>query len=86
VTTRLGGRPRVEREPLALRETELPLHQVHARHGFRDRVLHLQPRVHLQKVELSVGVEEKLDGAGIGVPHRRCDLPCGFPERRPQLG
>ena len=45
---------RVDRQPLAARDANLPLHEVEARHHLGDGVLHLQARVHLEEVELPV--------------------------------
>src|SRR5579875_3243759 len=65
-----------EVQRLTARHLELPGHQVEAGDELSDRVLDLEPGVHLQEVELPVLVEE-LDGAGVGVvagpgdPHRR---------------
>ena len=38
-------------EPLAARDADLPLHQIEAGHHLGDRMLDLQPRVHLEEVE-----------------------------------
>ena len=61
---RAGG---IEVEPLAARDANLPLHQIDVGHHLGDRVLDLQPRVHLEEIERPVLVQEKLDGAGVGV-------------------
>ncbi len=52
-------------EALAGGDAQLRLHEVDAGDGFRDRVLHLDARVHLDEVELAVLVHEELDGAGV---------------------
>ena len=56
-----------ERQGLALGQLNLPAHQVEAGHRLGHRVLHLQARVHLEKVEVARGVDEELDGAGAHV-------------------
>ena len=43
------------------------MHHVDAGHRLGHRVLHLQARVHLEKVEVARRVDEKLDGAGAHV-------------------
>ncbi len=70
VRLRVEQRVRIQVEPLASRDANLPLHQVDARHHLGDRVLDLQARVHLQEVERSVLVEQEFDRAGVGVTHR----------------
>ena len=52
---------------LAGRYPDLLANQVDAGDEFRDRMLDLQPRVHLQKVEIAVGIHQKLDGPRVGV-------------------
>ncbi len=85
VDTGLGGVPLQthvvggQRQPLPRRHAHLPLHQVHAGDQFGDRVLHLQPGVHLQEEELvrAVGGDDALDGARADVPDRACGLHSG---------
>ena len=60
---------RIDVEPLAARDADLPLHEVDAGHHLRDRMLDLQPRVHLEEVERAILVEQELDRAGVGVVH-----------------
>ena len=57
----------IDVEPLAARDPDLPADQIEAGHHLGDRMLDLQPRVHLEEVEAAVFVEEELDGAGVGV-------------------
>ena len=64
---------RVEVEPLAARDPDLPAHQIDAGHHLGDRMLDLQPRVHLEEVEAAVFVEQELDRAGVGVADRLRD-------------
>jgi hypothetical protein len=71
------GARRIDGQALAKRNPQLPVHEVHVRHHFRDRMLHLQARVHLEEIELAVLVEQELDGAGVGVAHL-----CARPVRR----
>ena len=47
-------------------DADLPRHQVEPGHQLGHRVLHLQPGVHLQEVELAV-LEEELDRPGVVV-------------------
>lgn len=50
-------------------DTELGEHQIEPGHHLGHRVLHLQAGVHLEKVEVAVGIDQELDGAGVGVAH-----------------
>jgi hypothetical protein len=57
------------------RDPELPRHEVLARHVLRDRVLDLEPGVHLHEVEGRVvrapaRVEDELDGSRTPIPDR----------------
>jgi hypothetical protein len=52
-----------DRQRLARRHADLLLHQVHARHQLRHRMLDLDARVHLHEVEAAVLVEQELDRA-----------------------
>ncbi len=56
----------LHRERRAGGDAELLHHDVDAGDRLGDRVLHLQPRVHLDEIELAVLVEE-LDRAGAGI-------------------
>ncbi len=49
---------------LAGGDPELLMHQVDSRHHLGDRVLDLQPGVHLEEVEVALGVDQELDRAG----------------------
>ena len=62
-----GDVPLPQRQRLAGRDGDLELHEVHAVHQLRDRVLDLEPRVHLHEVERALLVPEELDGAGVDV-------------------
>src|SRR6185436_6459709 len=46
------GALRIDREPLALRNSQLPVHEIDAGDNLRDRMLDLKARVHLQEVEV----------------------------------
>ncbi len=78
----------IDVELLALRDQDLPAHQIGARDLLGHSVLDLEPGVHLQEVELlgvSVAGHQKLDRAGADIPdafregHRRAvhPLPSG---------
>ncbi len=80
----LGGDARLDRVPghdavprplLARGDPQLDLDEVQPRDELRDRVLDLQPRVHLEEVVLAevVGVDDELDGAGVLVAGRPRD-------------
>ena len=67
------------------------MHQIQAGHHFRDRVLHLDSRVHLQKEEFhGVGINNKLHRAGATVGLVGCQRHRGgghlFAQRLWQLG
>ena len=64
------------RERLPRGHSDLLLHQVDPRHFLRDRVLHLDARVHLHEIEAAV-LEEELDRAGVHVIHRFAELDRG---------
>ena len=63
---RLGG-PVAEGERPALGDPDLLGHQVQAGHHLGHRVLDLEPRVDLEKVELAARIEDELDRAGAAV-------------------
>ena len=54
-------------QALARGQQDLALHQVHVRDHFRDRMLHLDARVHLDEVELAVFIHQEFDGAGVHI-------------------
>src|SRR5688500_7728198 len=56
-----------ERQLLTGGDAQLPVHEIDTVHELRDRMLHLEPRVHLQEVELTIAVEQEFAGAGIHV-------------------
>ena len=59
-----------QRQGLPRGHAQLPLHQVQAGDHLGDRVLHLQPGVHLHEVELAALLGDELHGAGVHVSHR----------------
>ena len=69
----VSSRDGIEIEPLAARDADLPAHQIDAGDHLGDRMLDLQPRVHLEEVEPAVVVEQELDRAGVGVADRLRD-------------
>jgi hypothetical protein len=78
----LGVEPRLEsvsgerdlglrqREPFALRDEDLPAHEVEPRDRLGHRVLHLEASVHLEEVEGARLVDDELDRAGADVADR----------------
>ena len=56
-----------ERQLLAGGDVHLQVHEIEAGDEFRDRMLHLQARVHLEEVEVAILVDQELDGAGVVV-------------------
>ena len=66
----LGGRRALQ--PAARGDTQLELHQIHPGGGLGDRVLHLQPGVHLKEREPPLaGVVQELHGARAPVADRQ---------------
>src|SRR5439155_11436692 len=62
-----------EGEPLAAGDAQLPLDQINTGDELRDRMLDLDPRVHLEEVEVSVRIQQELARTGV---HVACGL-CG---------
>ena len=60
-----------ESQTFAVRDSDLPLHQINSGHCFRDRVLHLNPGIHFHKIEISFRGIDEFHCAGIGVSDRR---------------
>ena len=77
-----------ERQWLGTGDAQLLLHQVDAGDHFRDRVLDLDARVHLEEIEmLRVLVDDELDRAGTSITDAArerngdlADLPAYFPQ------
>jgi len=61
-------------QAFARRDANLLAHQIHARDQLGDRVLDLEARVHLQKIEVALGIDEKLDRPDTVVAGRTRDL------------
>ena len=70
---------------LSLSHADLPLHEIKPRDAFCHRVLNLQPGIHLQKIKLATGIEQKLHCAGAHVAHRPRRLYCSGTHRFAQL-
>ena len=61
---------------VTLRDEDLRAHQVHARDHFRDRVLHLNPRIHFDEIPLvRIDVVEKLNRARVAILGLARNLP-----------
>src|SRR5690606_33775941 len=75
----------IESELLAGGDAELPLDEVDAGHHLGDRVLHLEPGVHLEEVEVAVLVDEELDGPGVDVVAGPTRGQSGFGQGLPLL-
>src|SRR6202158_1370982 len=54
-------------------DPQLRMHEVDPGHPFGDRVLDLEARVHFEKVEFAVRIEQKLDGPGVAVANTARD-------------
>ena len=86
VPANLRRRPQSERgERLAAGDPQLIDDQVATGDQLGDRVLHLEPRVHLQEEELAVIGQQHLDRAGIRVANRGGDRDRGVAHPPPQL-
>ena len=56
-------------------------HQIYSGNHFSDRMLHLDPGVHLYKIEISFPIQHKFHRARAPVAHRLCGT-----QRRPVKG
>jgi hypothetical protein len=74
------------RQRLAGGNAQLPLDEVDAGDHLGDRMLDLQPRVHLHEVEAAVGMGDELDRAGADVADRARRIDRGATHRRAPLG
>ena len=74
-----------QREPLARGHPELPLDEIDAGDHFGDRMLDLQPRIHLHEVEPAVLLGDELDGARADVADRLRRRDRGFAHRAAAL-
>src|SRR5918998_5012993 len=68
---------RLERKRRALGHPDLKRDEVEPRDELRDRMLDLEPRVHLEEEEVAVRAEQELDGAGARVAERLTRAHCG---------
>ena len=75
----------LERQRLSRRYAQLPLHQVKSGDHLRDRMLHLQARVHFHEVQTALAIQQKLDRARAHVIHRARRAAAGFGERLAQI-
>ena len=66
------------RSGLAGRDAELLAHDVDSIHHLGDRVLDLQPGIHLEEIEPSARREEELDRSGSEIPDRGRGLHGGL--------
>ena len=65
---------------------QLPFHQVQPGNELGDRVLHLQAGVDLHEIELPVGIDDELHGAGVDVIDGLRGLHRRIAHRRAQRG
>ena len=81
-----GASRAASRQRRALGDGELQLDEVEPGDQLGDRVLDLQPGVHLEEPEPAVGLEEELDGAGADVADGRGGGDRGVGHPPAQLG
>ena len=70
---RCAARPHIllaPSEALSRREPDLLPDEIDTQNHFRDRVLYLQTRVHLEEVEFARLIHEEFGGSGVRVPAR----------------
>ncbi len=75
-----------ERQRPALSDLELQPHTIDAGHALGHRMLDLDARVHLEKIELAVARQEELDRSGADIADRRGRLDRRRAHRGAQLG
>mmetsp|Transcript_7081 Transcript_7081/g.20072 ORF Transcript_7081/g.20072 Transcript_7081/m.20072 type:complete len:307 (-) Transcript_7081:711-1631(-) len=69
------------------RDFQLPLYEILSRYHFRDRMLHLEPGVHLHKVKLvRITIENELHGSCADVIHSPRTVCRGFPHASLDFG
>ena len=73
------------RELCAAGDLELESHEVGRSHELGDRMLDLQAGVHLQEIEVALGIDDELDGAGRLVLHRLGERDRLLAHRAPRL-
>ena len=83
MTARRGDGFRIEIQPLASRNADLPAHQINPRHHLRDRMLDLEARIHFKKIEVTILVQQELDCPGIRVANAAGDRRSGRHHRLP---
>ena len=76
----------IRRQPAAVGDVELQRDEVEAGRAFGDRVLDLQPGVHLEEEEPAVVVGEELDRPGAGVADRLRGSARGVEQRLAHAG
>src|SRR5271165_6993528 len=76
----------VEGQRAPLRDLKLKPHEVDLGDAFGHRMLDLDARVHLQKIEASVVVEKKFDSSRADIADRARRLHRGRPDPGPQFG
>ena len=59
---------------LAARDPDLQVHEIESGGQLGDRVFHLQARVHFEEVEVFLRIDQKFNGASIGVVGRLRDF------------
>ena len=57
-------------QPFTGGDQDLLLYQIDPRDQFGNRMLHLQPRVHFQEIEIRAGIHQEFDSARIAVACR----------------
>ena len=75
-----------EGQLLSSRDANLQVHQIEPGDQFRHRMLNLQPRVHLEEIEILLLVDQKLDRAGIGISGGLATRTATSPMRRRMSG
>ena len=85
VSSRLQPRPPIG-QAAAGGDLDLRAHEVDAERRLRDRVLDLEPRVHLEEVEVALLVEEELDRSGADVADRAAGFDRGLRHAAAQRG
>ena len=66
-------------------DADLQLHQIESRDHFRDRMFHLQARIHFEKIKIALRVHKKFHCAGIRVARFLCEAHGGFAHGAPQF-
>ena len=69
----------------ALSNAYLQMDKIQPGNQLRDRMLHLQTRIHFKKVEVLLLIDKELHGAGVGVSGGLCDTHCDFAHPAPHV-